>query len=155
MWCGFLYKTAITRAQNSQGGNSRNVTTLDWAKLAKRWQALSLSDKQTNRHQALTYTSRSSLGAANAHVRLSKLARRHQSDLCYRTWVRAAAHQIINPRDHIMRQSFSDIKGWVHMRVIYFSPSSWEMKDYTFFGFLLVLRPAKALESCSPCCLLV
>lgn len=23
-------------AQNSQGGNSRNVTTLDWAKLAKR-----------------------------------------------------------------------------------------------------------------------
>lgn len=33
---GSLFKNAITGAQNSQGGNSRNVTTLDWAKLAKR-----------------------------------------------------------------------------------------------------------------------
>lgn len=84
MWL-FLYKTAITSVQNSQGGNSRNVTTLDWAKLAKRWQALSLSDKQTNRHQGLTYTSPSSLGEANADVRLGKLAR-HQNPLWYRKW---------------------------------------------------------------------
>lgn len=98
MWCGFLYKTAITSVQRSQRRKCRNVTTLDWAKLAKWWQALCLSDKQTNRHHGLTYTSRSSLRSANVDVQLSKLAR-HQSLLWYRMWWESGAldHKVLRP----------------------------------------------------------
>lgn len=41
----FLDEAAITSLQNSRESNSKNVTTLQWAKPAKRLQALSLSEQ--------------------------------------------------------------------------------------------------------------
>ena len=146
----FLYKTPITSVQNSKEGNSTNVTALSWAKLAKRWQALLLSDAQTNGHQGLTYTSRSSLGEANVNIQLSKLLR-HQSLLWYRRWVRVAVDQIINPHNHIMWQFFLTSKDAYMWGLYIFLRHRREMRDYTFFWFLLTLRSDKPLEICIHC----
>lgn len=93
--------------------------------------------------RVLTYTLWSSLGAANASVRLSKLAR-HQNLLWYRKWVRVAVHQIINPHHHIMWQTFF---FFLTSKDVY----AWGMKDHVFFRFLLTAALTTAFKVMGRC----
>lgn len=58
----------------------------------------------SNRHQGLTHTSQSSLGAADADVRPSKLGR--PPNLYHKRNGWPAVHQIVNPHDYITQYFF-------------------------------------------------